>query len=329
LLTASRREAAGPYSIASTAAELRTGVFLQKTVLEVLYSVQQADEPNLFSGVGEAAVVANLPSLRPNQPVGSTSTVMGYAGATDGSAPLRTSAASNESLAAANFGVLAACWSVRGSYLPFLATPSSEAITAAGLPPIPPLHAAFLRLSPTSFQVVDVVPFSLVGEGGGVDIHTLASLLRAHRLPLHVDFYADPIWPKRAAQLTHIPAQLLLFVRPTQADALIAEVSGAAERFERGAVIVFSFKVTDTDLETPNPLLKRYGINGVLDVPRLIVNVNRKGEATRRVPFEGPAIDESSVADVLSGLGLPVAHGAGAAGYSRISGGREDPKFEL
>ena len=82
-----------------------------------------------------------------------------------------------------------------------------------------------------------------MGEGGGVDIHTLASLLRAHRLPLHVDFYADPIWPKRAAQLTHIPAQLLLFVRPTQADALIAEVSGAAERFERGAVIVFSFKV--------------------------------------------------------------------------------------
>lgn len=319
ILAASRREVAGPFTVAASASELHDAVFLQARELEMLFSVRQADEGMLFAGVGEAAVVAHLPDMAPSRHfefpptaggTGAAGTEEGGTGA-GGTEASSASEGSNDTgitgtggtgaiaAAALRFESLAAGWPMRGSPLPFLVATSAEAIQGAGLPDILPLHAALLTLSPDGARVSETILISLApatavpasadshatvtaataaheetaadslapataehnheapftADGASPPSDPLLSHLVSHRLSLHIDFNSDPTWPKRAAQLSHIQAQLLLFVRRAHAADLIAEVSEAAGRFRRGATIVFSFEVRSVPMTWLKPPL--------------------------------------------------------------------------
>merc|ERR1712185_708459 len=101
-----------------------------------------------------------------------------------------------------------------------------------------------------------------------------------HRLPVLIDFDEDPYWGKRAGAITFVKVHALLFLSPPHAE-LAGVVRAAAARFPRGDVIVMQFMTKDMD-PGQNAMFKRYGVNSLLDTPRLVFLDMRLDDKTNR-----------------------------------------------
>ena len=86
----------------------------------------------------------------------------------------------------------------------------------------------------------------------------------------------------------------------------------ALARFERGTVILMTFMVEGMDVGS-NAMLPRYGVNSVLDTPKLVFLDQRKADATNRQVAYKRDIDEESVVAFLREHGIPDAEPAAGA----------------
>ena len=270
-LRAAVAAAARPFEVAATADELKTLVFEQSASLIARTGVAEADDWMLHAGVGEAAVIANLASA-----AGSSA-----------------------------FANLAAGWSLRHSPMPFIAVKDAALLAAAGLPALPPDGVALVQLLADDADALAdgaaaasgprVVTASLAEPE-----EKLAQLLLAHRLPTVIDFLGAIAWPKRAATLSHAMAHALLFVPTAAAAAPAAALRAAVERFERGRIYVFLFKLDadffDPAARKPTALTSRYGVASLLDTPRLVFLDQRSDSENRQVVFKGELEEEALAA---------------------------------
>ena len=276
--------AARPFEVATTADELKTLVFEQSASLIARTGVAEADDWMLHAGVGEAAVIANL-----EVPAG------GLVGGP------------------AAFANLAAGWSLRHSPLPFIAVKDASLLAAAGLPALPPDGVALVQLLADDADALAdgaaaasgprVVTASLAEPE-----EKLAQLLLAHRLPTVIDFLGAIAWPKRAATLSHAMAHALLFVPTAAAAAPAAALRAAVERFERGRIYVFLFKLDadffDPAARKPTALTSRYGVASLLDTPRLVFLDQRSESENRQVVYKGE-LEEEALAGWLEATFAP------------------------
>jgi len=222
--------------------------------------------------------------------------------------------------AARAYAALAAGCSVRLSPMPYIAIADATLLEGAGLPPMQPDEMAIVQLFseppeavPEAEQVVPRVvvrpilaPGSAAAEDGDIDEATEAAACRwalGNRLPLLVDFDEDPYWSKRAGTITFVKMHALLFLSPPHKD-LAGVVRRAATRFERGALIIMQFMLADMN-PSGNAMFKRYGVNSVLDTPRLVFldqRLDKTSENRQRVYKS--AITEEGVFEFLRDAGL-------------------------
>ena len=183
------REAAGPYVVAHTAEELNAALYEQ---------VPPGTEKVDAIGGGEALAVALLSS-----PHGA---------------------------AARAYANLASGCTLRSSPMPFVAVHDAALLAAAGLPPIEPDHVAVVKLyaePPAAPLAEQRVPRAAVapllprpGEATSEEAMEEATCRWAlgHRVPLLLDFDADPYWGKRAGNLGRVvQVHALLFLSPPHA----------------------------------------------------------------------------------------------------------------
>ena len=286
LAAAARREAAGPFEWLTTAEQLTDALYHQ-----VAPGVERMDAV----GRGEALALAVL---------------------SNASGPAATA-----------FDSLAAGCSARLSPLPFAATTDASIVEAAGLPAIPVDHVAVVKLfvepsgAPTAEQAVprlSVMPLlppsdaEDAAEGAADDMYVgmgsreddLCQWALGHRLPLLIDFDADPYWGKRAGALAFVKLHALLFLSPPHAE-LAGVVRAAAARFPRGSVIVMQFMTRDFN-PGENAMFERYGVKSVLDTPRLVFLDQRvqagEGKTVNRQRVFPSTITEQAVVDFISQL---------------------------
>uniref|UniRef100_A0A7S2DBN4 Thioredoxin domain-containing protein n=1 Tax=Haptolina brevifila TaxID=156173 RepID=A0A7S2DBN4_9EUKA len=131
-------------------------------------------------------------------------------------------------------------------------------------------------------------------------------------MPMLVDFDEDPYWGKRADKIHFVRMHALLFLSPPHAE-LAGVVRAAATRFERGTMIVMQFMVSDMDTSS-KPLLTRYGVNSVLDTPRLVfLDMRKDTKENRQLVYKAPIITEQGIVDFLQGVGLEALDGMATA----------------
>ena len=216
------------------------------------------------------------------------------------------------------YAKLASGCSARFSPFPYLATTDPNLIPQLGLPHVPVGHVAMIQLQPEpdSAPVEEqkaprLVSTSLVSHSppasDASDANADAALCNwtlGHRFPRLIEFDADPMWAKRAAHLGFVTMHALLFLSPPHKE-LASAVRAAAARFERGSVVVMTLMMKDMD-GGPNAIFKRYGINSILDTPKLVFLDQRidKNE-NRQVAYDGDVIDEAGVTAFLRDAGLP------------------------
>ena len=267
----------GPFRWMSTVDELRAALY-----------EQVADPTAHFMdrvGQGEALAVAHLP---------------------DGADAAR---------ALERYTNLTAGCSARHSPLPFVAVRDGSLLTSLDLPAIPAGHVAVVQLfaepsdAPLSEQTVPrlVSRPLLAPDGSGAadaadEEAALCGWALGHRLPMLLNFDEDPTWGKRAANLGFVAMHALLFLSPPHRE-LAGIVRAAAARFARGSVLVMMFMVEDMNTGS-NAMLPRYGVNSILDTPRLVFLDQRKPDGVnRQMPYSG-TIDEEGVAGFLREAGL-------------------------
>ena len=102
-------------------------------------------------------------------------------------------------------------------------------------------------------------------------------------------------------------AHALLFV-PTAAAAPAAALRAAVERFERGRIYVFLFKLDadffDPAARKPTALTSRYGVASLLDTPRLVFLDQRSDSENRQVVYKGE-LEEEALASWLEATFAP------------------------
>jgi len=218
---------------------------------------------------------------------------------------------------------LASGCSARLSPLPFAAITDPSLLAAAGLPDIPVDHVAVVKLFTEPYGAPDderavprlnyapLVPEAAVEEDTVTEVmseEAMCTWALGHRLPLLIDFDEDPYWGKRAGTLGFVKLHLLLFLSPAHVE-LAGLVRAAAARFKRGEVIVMQFMLQATSMEAmgkdgraDNPMFKRYGVNTVLDTPRLVVldqRIDAKDGNVNRQRVFPTTITEQAVLDFI------------------------------
>jgi len=308
------RELVGPFRWLDTEEALRGAMYEQ--------SAAGAAEMDRI-GQGEALAVAVLPS-----PIGTAA-----AGEAAGEA------AGVLNGAAARYANMSAGCSAKLSPLPYVAVSDEELLPSLGLPRVPYGHLALVQLytEPSAapeeakqtprLVSTPLLPPNAASDATGNDDAEEVALCRwtlGNRLPLLVDFDADPTWGKRAGQLSFLTIHALLFLSPPHAH-LASVVRSAAATFMRGRILVMTFMVDGIEVGN-NAMLPRYGVNSVLDTPKLIFLDQRlRADENRQVPFK-QTITYEAVVDFIKGrLGIEEAREVHAvAGGEAASAERKD-----
>ena len=230
---------------------------------------------------------------------------------------------SKDSPLAQKYADLASGCTARSNPMRFVATTDATLLGKLGLPDVAPDSLAVVKLfsepdgAPASEQAVPRLvskPLAgLLGEMGPAEEAAACNWALASRLPVLIDFDENPIWGKRAANLNFIKMHALLFLSPPH-TALAGVVRAAATQFETGQVTVMQFMLSDF-VTGQNAMFKRYGVNSVLDTPRLVfldqrIVADGKEAPNRQKVYKG-ALTEEAIAEFLRAEGLQSAQGAG------------------
>jgi len=254
IVAAASAEVDGAYRLLESADMLRSALHEQAAEkgCEPADGNPALRDPMLCAGAGESAVVALLSSA-------------------DGSP-------------AAAYSALAAGTDIRLSPTPFLATTRPELLALLATQGLEELAADQLA----------VLAFNESGAGDWVvsataPLHTplpeLEALVVGHRVPLLVDFTADPYWAKRAASLP--PMMHGLFFAAASDAHLRQELREAGAAFTRGALVFFLF---DADAPMAEGMMSKYGVGGKADCPKLVFLDTRLELTNRQVPYDRPIV---------------------------------------
>ena len=272
MLATAAREARGPVHWLSTEDELRSALFTQ-----VPEGVSWRDSV----GLGEALAIAVL--------------------------------SSTTGAAATAYANLAAGCSIKLSPLTFVATTDSSIVTAVGLEHIPMDHVAIVALfsepsgAPEEEQMVPrLATRPLLPPGAdALDLpaeEAMCMWALGHRVPILIDADEHPYWSDRAGALSFNKMTALLFLSPPHTH-LAGVVRAAAARFDRGTIIVMTFMASSMSMDVgSNAMFKRYGVESILDTPRLVFldkRIELKGANPSRQRLYKGTFTEDAIAEFI------------------------------